>query len=314
MARWIVQRVSPTAQPAQETVTDQRDTAASPYQSAAENIRSAARWLVTAFAGVGGVLVAGVPLTDLGNIKPWSGAFVAAVGGIIAALLAIAYMIFVVSRVFTAEFISFADFAGADIPGGGASTRRRMLIREISTTAERSGAELYGGEARNLGELYERLNAANEVLRRETSAERTLAPSVPARAASVREAAGRVADFANYEYVRRTFRGLFPRLVVGGAIVVIGVGVYVFKTGQAAPKPLAVSTPLPVELSLNPSARDWTSLLGPGCMLSSVKAVAVGGLVITPVIVTQEMDGCRAVRFTLRATDGVAVPIVKAPS
>jgi hypothetical protein len=258
--------------------------------------------------------VAGVSLTDLGEIKPWSGAFVAAVGGVVAALLAIAYMIFVVSRVFTAEFISFADFAGADIPGGGASTRRRMLIREISKTAERSSAELYGGEARDLGELYERLNAANELLRKETSAERPLAPTVSARAASVREAASRVADFANYEYVRRTFRGLFPRLVVGGAIVVFGVGVYVFKTGQAAPKPLAVTSPLPVQLSLNPSARSWTSLLRPGCVLSSVKAVAVGGLLTTPVVVTQQIDGCRAVRLTLRTQDGVAVPIVNPPS
>ena len=314
MARWIIQRVGPTADQAPETTTDNRDTSASPYQSAAENIRSAARWLVTAFAAVGGVLVAGVPLTDLGEITPWSGAFVAAAGGVVAALLAIAYMIFVVSRVFTAEFISFADFAGSDIPGGESSPRRRMLIREIAKTAERSGAELYGGEARDLGELYERLNAANELLRKETSAERPPTPAVSARAASVREAASRVVDFVNYEYVRRTFRGLYPRLVVGGVIVVVGVGVYVFKTGQAAPRPLAVTSPLPVQLTLNPSARSWSSLLGPGCVLSSVKAVAVGGLLTTPEVVTEQIGGCRAVRLTLGAQDGVAVPIVKPPS
>ena len=60
----------------------------SPYVVAAENIRTAARWLLTAFAAVGGVLIAGVPLTAIGRIEPWSLNFFLAAGGVAVALVA----------------------------------------------------------------------------------------------------------------------------------------------------------------------------------------------------------------------------------
>jgi hypothetical protein len=223
-------------------------------------------------------------------------------------------MIFEVSRVFTDEFVSFTEFTGADIPRRGTSERRRVLLRDIARSVERSGAELYGGEARDLGELYERLIRSNELFRVEAAGERPVAPVTLARVGSVRDAAARVVEFANYEYVRRAFRVLFGRLAVGGLVVAVGVAVYVFKTGQAPPKPPAVAAPISVRLSLVPGARRWARILGPACPLGSVPAVAVGGALTSPVVVTENADGCRAVQISLRAKDGVAVPVTEPAS
>lgn len=184
----------------------------SPYLAAAEDIRTAARWLLTAFAAVGGALIAGVPLTAVGRTAPFSGSFFWAAGGVAAALTAIAYMIFLVSRVCTSEFISFAEFTRIGVPGV-TGERRRSRIRAIAESAERSRFELYGHEARDLGELRERLEEVNDQLREASTRPDKPVPTVLAsRAASVTAAAARVTDFANYEYVRRIFERSFRDL------------------------------------------------------------------------------------------------------
>ena len=109
-----LQRLEEQASKSEERVS--RDVVESPYLKASDNIRAAARWLVAAFAAVGGVLVAGVPLTDIGRIKPWSTDFFWATGGLAVALAAIAYMIYTTSRVFTDRFVSFNEFIGGDRP------------------------------------------------------------------------------------------------------------------------------------------------------------------------------------------------------
>ena len=100
--------------------------APSPYQQATESIRAAARWLMTAFAAVGGVLVAGVPLSDLGRLEVRSARFVLAVSAVAVALVAIGYMIRTVARVFTARYVSFGELAAADFPEK-AGRQRRVL-------------------------------------------------------------------------------------------------------------------------------------------------------------------------------------------
>src|SRR4051794_39419258 len=88
------------------------------YQRATEQIRTAARWLVTTFAAVGGALIAAVPLSDLGKIDVGSSNFWWAIGALLGALIAIATVAFSVSRVFTAKYISFAEFLLQDVPSG----------------------------------------------------------------------------------------------------------------------------------------------------------------------------------------------------
>jgi len=284
----------------------------SPYQQATESIRAAARWLLAAFAGVGGVLVAGVPLTDIGRIGVWTFRFWLAVGAIVVALAAIGLMIRAVSKVFTARYVSFGELGQADFPDKSGRKRR---VWDVEQVINFSRDELYGAQAGTLAELAKRLRVANETSRavgkpslgKASPSER----GVPTALAELERASSRVLDFANYEYTRRTFQSLFPRLALGGIIAAGGVGVYAIVVGSAPARAPKIERPLPVTLTLNPEARDWNRLLGEDCDISAVKAVAVGGSLVVPEVVTASTQGCRAARFKVGKKQGIAVPVVQ---
>jgi hypothetical protein len=301
VGRLVASEEPPSATPAAE----------SQYVAAAETIRQAARWLVAAFAGVGGVLVAGVPLTDVGRVEAGTSDFWFAVMGIAAALVAIAYMIHAVSRVFTSEFISFAEYSEATVPGVTGAEKRRKLLLDIGEVAERSGDELYGAEARDLGELHTRLQDTNQAVRT-AKLEGQAAPEDAVRhARDATAAANRAMEFINYEFVRRTFRHLFPRLAAGGLIVALGVGTYVFQTAQSPPKDQAVNRPTAVRLYLKPDS-DELKQLGKACQANGLPAVAVAGSFSEPEVVTDSSGGgCMPTRLTITQDAGVAVPVVK---
>src|SRR5215472_4072299 len=77
----------------------------SPFQQGIADLHTTARWIVTALAGVGGVLVAGVPLAGIGGLPDLT-ADVIALSGLAVALIAIGVMIPMVSKVFTTPYIT----------------------------------------------------------------------------------------------------------------------------------------------------------------------------------------------------------------
>lgn len=303
----------------------------SPYVEATASIRAAARWLLTAFAAVGGVLVAGVPLTDIGRVGIWSFRFWIAVAAIIAALGAIGWMIRAVARVFTAEYVSFGELQQADFPEkvkltrpdaaegveskpADERTRRQRRVYAIKKVINTSREELYGSQARSLAELARRLRAANEAVSWLVDDEALFEQRVARlqRQSELDRAASRVVDFANYEYTRRTFQRLFPKLALGGFIVAVSVGTYAIAVNSAPPKAPAVDKPIAVTLTLRPGARKWGDILGPACDIKSVRAVSVAGSLNAPEVVTDQTDTCRAARFRVGRRQGVAVPAISA--
>jgi hypothetical protein len=278
----------------------------SPYRDGTEGIRSAARWLATAFAGIGGVLVAGVPLTGLGETDVGSLSFWLALASVAVAVGALGYMIFSISRVFTAEFVSLAEFAMSSFPvttNRWMQTRRSTLLGEISRSINESRDELYGDVAETVATLSKQLAQANDTKRRSDKGK------VPGEGPTELEAAAeRVRDFANYELARRMFRALLPRLAFAGTIVVIGVAVYAFEIGHAPPAPPSVSSPIPVRLVIT-SKRILTKL-GRTCNSSAIYGVAVAGRLRAPEVVTAGSNGCAALRLKITPSTGVAIPLV----
>ena len=106
--------------------------AVSPYREATQGIRSSARWLVTAFAAVGGALVAGVPLTDLTQVDTSSSHFWLALVSAGLSLAVIGGMILGVSQVFTnrATLRSVSSLSRRLRVGGSADT---SLVRSKLT-------------------------------------------------------------------------------------------------------------------------------------------------------------------------------------
>jgi hypothetical protein len=307
----------------------------SPYVQATESIRAAARWLLAAFAAVGGVLVAGVPLTDLGRVGVWNFRFWIAVAAIVAALGAIGWMIRAVARVFTAEYVSFGELRQADFPEkvkrprtpegpddlrsktAEKRSRRQRRVHDIREVIDTSREELYGSQARSLAELSRLLRKANEVLSQPVGADAPASQQLESelwarRQPELNRAALRVVDFANYEFTRRMFKSLFPKLAFLGFIAAAGVGAYAVAVSSAPPKAPTVDKPIAVTLTLRPGARKWGNLLGSACDIRSVRAVAVAGSLNAPEVVTDQTDTCRAARFRVGRKQGVAVPVTGA--
>jgi hypothetical protein len=304
----------PTAQPDETTKNKGVNPEPAPasttgYEKSAETIRSTAKWLVTAFAGVGGILVAGIPLTELGDLRGIK--LVQAVVAIFVALLAVGYIIPKVARVFTAKYITMADLVNEGFPEGTGRLATMQLERRytpIMEAIEQSGDELFGADAADVGELNERLNAVNTKLR-----EQPEPPSEDlAKRASLMSATERVVAFANYEDVRRTFKRTYKPMAVAALIVALSVVAFAYLAGSARTA-VNVISPSPVLLSLNPGVRE--KLLGSDCNLSQVHAVAISGNFSEPLVVTTGDDGrCKVTQFEMNPKLGFAVPVVGIPT
>jgi hypothetical protein len=282
-----------------------------PYQQAAETIRSTAKWLVTAFAGVGGVLIAGIPLTGLGKLQ--AGRLTVAIIAIAAALAAIAFIIPRVSQVFTAKYITLADLTFQSFPKGTGKVGQWLVTRRlepIMSAVDKSRDELYGAEASDLADLNEKITQVNEVLR---AGPRGRQPASLLDRSSLAAAAERVVAFANYEDVRRTFRSVYRPMAIAAAIVAAGVVVFAYVVGSTS-MTIEVTTPSPVLLSLNPSLSYWPRILGPNCDISRVDAVAISGDFFEPEVITSGTRGCKVARFKMTPTTGLAVPVVAIPT
>jgi hypothetical protein len=278
------------------------------YRSGTEGIRSAARWLATALAAVGGVLVGGVPLSGLGSTNTGSLSFWLAIAAVAVAIAALGYMIFLISRIFTAEFVTFAEFEMADLPPttNRLMQRRYRFLNDIKNSIGESRDELYGDVAKSMTTLNAKLTEANQAKR--DHAERVIPSS---ESTALEAAVERVRDFANYELARRMFRALLPRLAFAGTITVVAVAVYAFEIGHAPPAAPSVSRPIPVRLVI--SEKKVLAKLGNACNRHAIYGVAVAGRLRAPEVVTAGTNGCAAVRLSITPSTGVAVPLVLPP-
>ena len=158
--------------------------AVSPYREATQGIRSSARWLVTAFAAVGGALAAGVPLTDLTQVDTSSSHFWLALVSAGLSLAVIGGMILGVSQVFTSRYPTLSEFALTAFTGGRV---RRHVIGEVKADLTQSWEELFGTEFQGIPALFEAIEDNND----------------PKRGESAQRVAQQVLDYVNFEYARR---------------------------------------------------------------------------------------------------------------
>jgi hypothetical protein len=268
--------------------------ATSPYRDATEAIRSAARWLVAAFAGVGGALLAGLPLSDLTQTDTASSHFWLAVAAVIVSLVVIGAMILAVSQVFTSRYPTLSEFTTGTFR---ASKRGSKVMKDIRLELEESWDELFGKRFPSLPALHAAL------LEKGRPAEEV---------AEAQKWARRVLDYINYEYTRRTYRTVVRgSLAAGGSIVAAGIVMFVFEVAQAPPAPPTVSKPIPVTLYLKRTNRTVIRKL---CGQAIVRGVAVGGRLRAPEVAVPASAGCPAARLTVGSKQGVAVPVVTPPS
>ena len=208
---------------------------AASYATATDNLRAAARWLLTAAAAAGGVLVAGLQLTGLGSLGAgdWPRLLVACLA-LAVGLGAVGYMIFQASLMLTDEWITLAqldlEMINRHLAGPGRRRDRRRLerIKRIRGELENSQDEFYGSVASSIPDLYRRLIDANRQARQSPGAAHAKT------AAELKEVVDTLVQAANYAYARSAFAALRQRLIWAGTVFVAGIVVFAYAANPPA--------------------------------------------------------------------------------
>ncbi|OJF11915.1 hypothetical protein BG844_23575 [Couchioplanes caeruleus subsp. caeruleus] len=232
------------------------------YLAATEALRATTRWLVTAAAGVGAVLVAGLQLTGLGSLGSQEiPRLVAAFAGLVVALTGVGYMVLRASQILTTEWVTLADIEkdifdhrvrqSAQRQSGGSRPKfgdrigrlrdrryrlRAAMIEGLKERLEFIAEELFGSLATSVPDLYAQLADANE-------AARGAPDSAPARSAALQQAAGTVVAFANFYITKEWFKVLRRQLAAASAVVIAGVLVFAYAANPPKPAEAAKEKP-----------------------------------------------------------------------
>jgi hypothetical protein len=211
---------------------------AASYATATNNLRAAARWLLTAAAASGGVLVAGLQLTRLGSLGAgdWPRLLFACLG-LAAGLGAVGYQVYQASLMLTDEWITLAqldlELINRQLAGPGRRRDRRRLeqIKKIRAELEDYQDEFYGAVADSISDLYRRLIEANK------NARESPGPAPAAEAARLKDVVDTVVQAANYAYARSAFAALRQRLIGAGAVFVAGIVIFAYAANPPAHAP-----------------------------------------------------------------------------
>ncbi len=272
--------------------------------AAIDTFRSVGKWLITSFAAVGTLLLAGVQLTSLGSA---SGARLAAAFAglgiaVAAVILAVVSLTALLQPHVSApdEAVATADDQASGL-GKFVAKHRAVLLPAGVTTA---------------GELLAAFMAARRSPDKET----------PAGRERIRILRGHLSDivwWASYEDAKQRFGKVRIAVVLAAVAVAAGVALYSWAaTGPGAaataagPVPAVQPAPVAVRVRLNAAgSRALTGVLGKACTAAAAgKGVPAIALSATPSQTTVVLiPGGRAcpvpVRFSLPLSQGLAVPV-----
>ncbi|MFV8128846.1 hypothetical protein [Streptomyces syringium] len=281
------------------------------------SIREAARWLTTAFAAVGTVLVAGLQLGSLGGLgteEPWR--LPLALGAVFVALLGTGWMIVRAAHVLITPDLTWTDiFVNHEIP----AIRRRGSAQPLLS----AGRSHLSYDA--LLQLLKEASSTEAVPFEGTAAIRRKLESARARAAHTptdTEAQEHVAALehavtlcltrANAWQSQQLYRALIRTLLRTGVLTAACLVVYAWAANPPPEKSPQIKQPVPVEIHLRATADKLPGTeLGKQCHRRTITGVAVGGRLDEPVVAVPATEDCAAARFTVTPELGVAVPVRK---
>lgn len=203
------------------------------YAAQLDALRSVAKWLVAAFAGVGALLMAGLSISGIGKFPPSSWRLYAAAVSAAAALTAVGFMIREASTVLTHDWLTLANLGDPGAVPRPATGWRAAQLTEIDNLLTVSRHELFGYAAKTVPELQTRLREADQRLLHSRPGSRR-ALRTAREAAVLRTAARAAAQYANYYYTLKLFQRMRTRL--GWAALVTAVSIGVFAYASSPPK------------------------------------------------------------------------------
>jgi hypothetical protein len=256
-------------------------------QSAIDRYRDLAKYLVTVFAAIGGLLVAGTQLSTIGSLQ-WPenlGRIVVGGVGFLIAILAAAVIIWKALNVLRPVEMSF-DKVVAKAQAGKVEIPAELL-------------RPYG----SIGRLALLIDMSEQ--------------GSPTQEGLLDQAA-EVVDKASFDEIAGRFH-VARFWMLGGALVGT-VGIVAFVWGANPPKsetadPIVRPVPTEVVVALTKTGREVLGdSLGKGCDGHRINAISVGGTENNPRVVTLAQHGCKLAQFSLPPNWGKATSTRSTPS
>jgi hypothetical protein len=259
-------------------------------QAAIDRFRDLAKYLITIFAAVGGLLVAGTQLTSIGSLQ-WpenEGRIVVGGLGFFFALLAAAVIV----------------------------VKALNVLQPIETSFDRVREKVGRGEVMVSLQLLRPYDSVEQLAFVIESAE-AAEPGSPAYESLLGQAA-EIVDKVAYDEVAARFK-VARNWMIGGALA--GTVAIVTLVWAANPpksetaEPVIRPVPVEVTVSLTKAGREVLgSSLGKDCDTDRIEAVSIGGTESTPRILVTAANGCHLAQFSLPPNWGKATSTRPAPS
>lgn len=298
---------------------------ASPGAQAAVAVQNTAKWLISAFAAIGGLIIAGLQVSALASTEHLTAAgLVVALICYAVALLGVGTIILTAAGVLLPAFDSLGEVAARQARSMTRAAQRRKAPESVDALQRalrlRRFSLFRSGVADNAKDLDLKRQELEHAVSASTKGQASLGERgsteerSKAIARSVERDARRVVEFANSWEAMRRFRRLRVVLVIGGvatAAAVAGFSVALRPPSGKAnnPDPAAIEAPLRVIVYF-PDRPSVVSAIGVNCDKTVLNGAAVGGTLTDPIVVTEQAMNCPAVQFRLGDTGAVAVPVL----
>jgi hypothetical protein len=280
-------------------MTDERSTG---LAGATDRIRETAKWLTISLAAIGGVLVAGLQLTDVGQLKTGSGRFWLAILGGTLALAGAVVILLATSRVMTGESISLNSIADTDQAPAGTD---RVLADPTLLNGYKDVKALRA-------EYVSAVQGRNEAFRayRQKPSDPQLqeaAKVADSRAVTVSDTVQELMKVASYQHLAYQWRNAARSIVVGGVIAVLGLAVYAWSANPpkeavaSAAAPNVVTAPTAKIMTLTSEGREnLRNALGQACNLTKpISVLVLADTDAGPDVLTDQSPDCARTRFIL---------------
>jgi hypothetical protein len=272
------------------------------YISAAERTRTAAQWLIGAFAAVGAAMLAGLQLTGLGELEGSDLAF--AVVAVVAGIVGVALAIFACARVLTPAQATVADLSDSGLVSS--LTGDPLLSGLVNSPAELASSLT---DARN---DYNAAWAATDAGKPGSAANKN-ALAAQDRLFAISGVVNAVLHYAVWRKVNDAFSLAKVLTGIGSVMALAGMLGYAYLTSRPesfSPGAADARPATPVTITFDGDRQKaMSSVLGSECDLGAVSA-----LLLSTDSETSELDlvslktaACKPAHFTLEPGQGLSV-------
>lgn len=274
---------------------------------AGASIRDATRWVLAAFASLFVILAGGLQFSVITSLDdPVRNALAAAC--VATAFASIITVIFGAARVLTDLGLTLDDLLAREVSA---------KITQANLPPEARSRRLVG-EALELDGLLLRVNGNRSLTRAQTMSPTRLRDALtraalePYGTTDCRLAAEAdvrlLLDVANRVHYSQIFARMLRGVKVASIAVPVSILGFAWATSSATGLSGTVTEPFNTRVHLTPQADRSALGLGPSCAASSLDAVAVGGALARPLVVTGATETCASATFIVTADVGLSVP------